>query len=48
MKYLPILEELFSSDSIFFLVIGLVLAAFVGVRMKDTKTFYCFLPERLP
>lgn len=37
MKYLPILEELFSSDSICFLIIGLVLAAFVGVRMKDTK-----------
>lgn len=37
MKYLPILEELFSSDSIIFMLIGLILAVFIGVKMKDAK-----------
>lgn len=37
MKYLPILEELFSSDSIIFMLIGLILAVSIGVKMKDAK-----------
>ena len=37
MKYLPILDELFSSDSIIFMLIGLAFAVFIAVKMKDTK-----------
>ena len=37
MKYFPILDELFSSDSIIFLLIGLALAVFFAVKMRDTK-----------
>lgn len=37
MKYLPIMDELFSSDSIIFLLIGLVIALIVGLRLKPTK-----------
>ena len=36
MRYLPILGELFSSNSIIFLLIGLVTAAILGIRMKNT------------
>ena len=37
MRYLPILDELFSSDTIIFLVIGMALALFLGLRMKNKK-----------
>ena len=37
MKYLPILEELFSSDSIIFGIIGLVMACIISVKMKGTR-----------
>ncbi len=37
MKYLPILEELFSSDSIIFLLIGLVIAFGIGLGLKSVK-----------
>lgn len=37
MKYLPILDELLSSDSIIFMIIGLALAVFIGIKMKDAK-----------
>lgn len=37
MKYLPIFQELFESDSIIFMLIGLVLAAFIGIKMDDIK-----------
>ena len=37
MKYLPILDELFSSDSILFLLIGLIIALIIGLRLKPTK-----------
>ena len=38
MKYFPILDELFSSDSILFLMIGLVIAVLIGVRRKAAGT----------
>ena len=37
MKYLPILSELFSSDSVIFLVIGLVVAFALGIAIKAPK-----------
>lgn len=37
MRYLPILEELFSSDSVIFMLIGLVIATIIGIVMKSTK-----------
>ena len=37
MKYLPVFEELFSSDSIIFMLIGLALAVFIAMKMRDTK-----------
>ena len=36
-SYLPILEELFSSDSFMFALIGLVIAFVIGIRMKTAK-----------
>ena len=37
MKYLPVLEELFESDSIIFLLIGLVIAFVIGLGLKSVK-----------
>lgn len=37
MKYLPIMDELFSSDSIIFLLIGLVVAFIIGLKLKAAK-----------
>ncbi len=37
MKYFPIFQELFESDSIIFMLIGLVLAVCIGIKMNDTK-----------
>ena len=37
MKYFPILQELFESDSIIFMLIGLIFAVFIGRKMKDSK-----------
>lgn len=37
MKYLPILGEVFSSDSIIFMLIGLVIATIIGVKAKNTR-----------
>ncbi len=37
MKFLPILDELFSSDSVLFLVIGLAASVVIGMKMKDTR-----------
>lgn len=37
MKYLPILAELFSSDSIIFLLVGLVIAFVIGLGLKSAK-----------
>ena len=35
MKYLPILQELFESDTIVFLIIGIAIALIVGLRIKN-------------
>ena len=35
MKYLPILQELFESDTIVFLIIGIAVALIVGLRIKN-------------
>lgn len=37
MKFLPILDELFSSDSIIFMLIGLIVAIVISLRIKDTQ-----------
>ncbi len=37
MKYLPILQELFESDSIIFMLIGLILTALIGIKMNATR-----------
>ena len=37
MKYLPIFQELFESDSIIFMLIGLVLSLFIGIKINDMK-----------
>lgn len=37
MRDLPILQELFTSDSIIFMLIGLVLALFIGIMIKEMK-----------
>lgn len=37
MKYLPILDELFSSDSIIFLLIGLAIAFAISFKIKSDK-----------
>ena len=37
MRYLPIMDELFSSDSIAFLIIGLVIALVIGIKLKEGK-----------
>lgn len=39
MKYFPILDELFTSNSIIFLLIGLAVSIMIGVRMKNVKKF---------
>lgn len=37
MKNLPIFQELFESDSIIFMLIGLILAVFIGIKINDTR-----------
>ena len=37
MMFLPILGELFSSDSIIFMVIGLIAAIVISLKMKDKR-----------
>ena len=37
MRYLPILSELFSSDSAIFMLIGLVIATIIGIKMKNVR-----------
>ena len=37
MRYLPILGELFSSDSAIFMLIGLVIATIIGIKMKNVR-----------
>lgn len=40
MKFLPILDELFSSDSIIFMIIGLIIAVIISLKIKDIRK--CF------
>ena len=37
MKYLPILQELFESDTIVFWIIGLVIAVIIGLGLKSKR-----------
>lgn len=37
MRFFPILEELFSSDSVLFMVIGLLIAVFIGLKGKAMR-----------
>lgn len=37
MRYLPILGELLSSDSVVFWLIGLCIAAVIGIAMKNAR-----------
>lgn len=37
MRYFPILQELFESDTVIFLAIGFVVAVTFGMRMKELK-----------
>lgn len=37
MKCLPILGELFSSDSAIFMLIGLAITTIIGIKMKNTR-----------
>lgn len=37
MDNLPILQELFESDTVIILLVGIVIAAVIGLRLKNTK-----------
>lgn len=37
MRYFPILDELFSSDSVIFMFIGLVISIVIGIKMKNIR-----------
>ena len=37
MRYLPILEELYSSDSVLFMAAGVIVALVISVKFCDTK-----------
>lgn len=37
MRYLPVLQELFESDTVFFLLIGLAISLAVGARIKERR-----------
>lgn len=37
MKYFPIFQELFESDSVIFMLIGLILAVYIGAQMKSAR-----------
>lgn len=37
MKYLPIFQELFQSDSIIFMLIGLAITVFIGIKLNEIK-----------
>jgi ABC-type transport system involved in cytochrome c biogenesis permease component len=39
MKYLPILQELFTSDTVKFLIVGIVVAVVIGLFLKEQKHF---------
>jgi hypothetical protein len=37
MKYLSILQELFNSDTVIFLIVGIVIAVIIGLYLKKQK-----------
>ena len=37
MKFLPVLSELFSSDSIIFMIIGFVIAVIISMKISDKR-----------
>lgn len=37
MKYFPIFQELFQSDSIIFMLIGLAVTVFIGIKLNEIK-----------
>lgn len=37
MKYLPILQELFESDTFLFMILGIIIAVVAGLRMQERK-----------
>ena len=37
MRYLPIFGELFSSDSVIFMLIGLAIAVIIGIKINNIK-----------
>ena len=37
MKYFPIFRELFQSDSIIFMLIGLAITVFIGIKLNEIK-----------
>lgn len=39
MRYLPILQELFESDTVFFMLMGVVFSVIVGLRLKKRKKY---------
>jgi hypothetical protein len=38
MKYLPVLEELFTSDSVKFLILGVIIAIVIALFLKTRKS----------
>jgi FtsH-binding integral membrane protein len=37
MKYIPILQELFESDTVIFLIVGIIIAVIMGLFLKKQK-----------
>lgn len=37
MKYLPVLQELFESDTYIFLLIGLIMSIIIGLNIKEKR-----------
>jgi hypothetical protein len=37
MKYIPILQELFESDTVIFLIVGIVIAVIMGLFKKSKR-----------
>lgn len=37
MKYFPVFQELFQSDSIIFMLIGLAITVFIGIKLNEIK-----------
>lgn len=39
MRYFPILQELFESDTVIFLTIGIAVSVFAGLRLKNHRKY---------